>query len=331
MIKLTASEINYFKMFGFLKIKNVFSRFELSMLKSNFDTAYEKYFNQSISRIILNSVVKGRTYMVPSFADNDNKILELFSDRGFFDVATSLLGPNVQYWGSDGSLFSYNSLWHRDTATLGRRCKINIYLNSGSENSGAFRVIPGSHHLGDEYTNMLGAACAWPSAANKGGLNEKGYLPNTKSPSHSIWKRLILDRDCPDIPHHIVDFKQGDALIFDDRTLHCVYAPFLPKPRRLITMLFTEMANTDRRHVSSDINFSADAINNEVSALKQMECNQYSVNAYPENLINFMKGRDMSNMVSMLKDYKPTVDKVYDGVHKTQHDELKNFLTRNYR
>ena len=48
-------------------------------------------------------------------------------------------------------------------------------------------------------------------------------------------------------------------------------------------MLFSEKAIEDRTHVSSDMNFSAEAINNEVCALKQMECNQYSVNAYPEN------------------------------------------------
>jgi hypothetical protein len=328
---LTSSDIYFFKTFGFLKIKNVFNKKEIANLKKWFDRDYEIFFKKSIERIIFNSLLRNHTFMVPSFADNNLSMLDLLYQKGMFDIAQDLLGDNVQYWGSDGSLFSYNSLWHRDTATVANRCKLNIYLNSGGKNSGAFRIIPGSHIIGDDYTNLLGNACAWPEPASLGGLNESGLLPQTKSPNKSLLKNLISKSNLPDIPHHVIQFNEGDLLIFDDRALHCVYAPVLPKPRRLITLLFTEYADADRCVAANSIRFDKNSINSEILSLKKMECNQYSVNAYPEQLVEFLSKKGKESYISNFRSLKPETAKSYDGVHKEQYADLKSFLRKNYK
>jgi hypothetical protein len=328
---LTSSDTYFFKTFGFLRVKNVFNKKELANLKKWFNQDYESYFKKSIQKIIINSLLKNQTFMVPSFADNNLEMLDLLYNKGMFDVARDLLGDNVQYWGSDGSLFSYNSLWHRDTATVANRCKLNIYLNSGGKNSGAFRIIPGTHIIGDEYTNLLGNACAWPEPASLGGLNENALLPNTKSPNKSFFRNLISKNNLPDIPHHIIEFNEGDLLVFDDRALHCVYAPMLPKPRRLITLLFTEYKDADRIIAANSISFDKNSINSELISLKQMECNQYSVNAYPEQLIEFLSKKGRESYISNFRNLKPVTENTYDGLHKEQHSDLKSFLRKNYR
>ncbi len=328
---LNSSDIYFFKTFGFLKIKNIFNKKELSHLKKWFDHDYEAYFKTSIEKIIINSLLKNQTFMVPSFADSNLGMLNLLYDKGMFDIAQDLIGSNVRYWGSDGSLFSYNSLWHRDTATVANRCKLNLYLNSGGKNSGAFRIIPGSHIIGDEYTNLLGNACAWPDSASLGGLNEKGLLPNTRSPNQSFFRNLLLRNSLPEIPHHIIEFNEGDLLVFDDRALHCVYAPMLPKPRRLITLLFTEYVDADRSVTANSISFDRNSINDEVVGLKQMECNQYSVNAYPGQLMEFLSAKGKESYISNLGNLKPETVNIYDGVHKEQYSDLKSFLRKNYR
>lgn len=327
---LTSSDIYFFKTFGFLKVKNLFNKKDIASLKKWFNQDYESFFKKSIESIVLNSLLRNHTFMVPSFADNNLKMLELLYDKGMFQIAQDLLGDSVQYWGSDGSLFSYNSLWHRDTATVANRCKLNIYLNSGGKNSGAFRIIPGSHIIGDQYTNLLGNACAWPEAANLGGLNENGLLPQTKSPSKSLLKNFVTKTDLPDVPHHVIQFNEGDLLVFDDRALHCVYAPILPKPRRLITLLFTEFMNTNRSVAANSISFDKDSINNEILTLKQMECNQYSVNAYPEQLIKFLSNKGKDSYISNFRNLKPQTEEIYDGIHKEQYADLKSFLRKNY-
>lgn len=327
---LTEQDIYFFRTFGFLKIKNLFDKSDLKNLKAWFDSDYESFFNCSMMQILANSILKKRTYMVPSFADNDERILSLLYEKGLFDVASALLGKTMQYWGSDGSLFSYNSLWHRDTATIANRCKLNLYLNSGGKNSGAFRIIPGSHIIGDDYTNLLGNACAWPDSAYAGGLNETGLLPETKSPKNSLISN-VLKKSLPDIPHHIIEFNAGDLLVFDDRSLHCVYSPIIPKPRRLITLLFTEYLDSDRITTSNQLDYSMQKVNDEICLLKQMECNQYSVDAYPASLLNFLNSKGNYDYVSKLSHLKPNVDRGYDGIHKEQHSELRDFLRRNYR
>jgi hypothetical protein len=175
----------------------------------------------------------------------------------------------------------------------------------------------------------LGHALSWPDASPLGGLNEKGLLPISRSPKSSLLKNLLTNK--LDIPHEIVEFSAGDVIIFDDRLLHSVFAPILPKPRRLITMLFTEYLSESKKSILSSDDLSIDKINSEIISLKQMECNQYSCDAYPSKLVDFIKNKGRFNNIEKLISIKPVSQKNYDGLHKGQHKELRDFLVNNYR
>lgn len=330
---ITQQEVYFFRAFGFLKFKNVFRKSELVSLKTWFDSNYEKFFNCSMKQILMNSILKHKSHIIPSFADNDERIFSLLYEKKLFDLATALLGPTMQYWGSDGCLISHHTHWHRDVATIAKRCKFNLYLNSGSANSGAFRIIPGSHKITDNYSNMLGHAVAWPEPDPLGGLNESGLLPETRSPKHSILANLFRKHSLPDIPHHIIEFSEGDLLVFDDRAIHCVYAPIIPKPRRLITLLFTEYYDRQPTTSSNTFNFSMESINDEVIQLKQWECDHYSIPTYPSNFINVLQTKGKLNHIRKLAYLKPRSDGKQEekGAYNPQSSDFKIFLRKNYR
>lgn len=323
-------DINFFKTYGYIRLKKIFDKSEVKLLKKKFDDYYECYFNEPFIKTRTKALLRGVTSMVPSFADNQPDMMKILLEKGLFDVPKQILGNNVQYWGSDGSMFAYGSLWHRDTATMARRLKMNIYLNSGSERTGAFRIIPGSQHIGDEFSNHLSLGCSWPGSSYSGGMSETGYLPETLSPKLNFLSREIKKRSQPDVPHQIVEFNIGDVLVFDDRALHCVYRPLLPKVRRLITLLFNEMSTEARTHISSEIDQSAESINNELRILKQLECNQYNVPCYGKDVAKLFDDYGYGSYLSLMSDISPNTESSYQGNHIPQSADLFKFLTKNY-
>jgi hypothetical protein len=132
------------------------------------------------------------------------------------------------------------------------------------------------------------------------------------------------------VPHQIVEFNMGDVMIFDDRALHCVYRPLFPKVRRLITLLFNEMATIRRTHVSEKIDHSEESINNELRVLKQLECNQYNVPCYGNNLAELFNKYGYGSYLSLMSDISPNKESNYLGNHIPQSDDLAEFLTKNY-
>lgn len=329
-MNITEQDKYFFNTFGYLKIPKLFSSLEISKLKNDFNKSYTEFYKESMIKTVLKAIIKQETKMLPAFADNAEYVRNIFYDKGLFnEVPEKLLGKSYKYWGSDASLFSYGTAWHRDTATIAKNIKLNVYLNSGSENFGAFRVIPGSHHIGDLYTNYLGRACAWPNSNEEGGMSETKLLPKNHSPiDNFMYKKnlkSIFKKNSKkiDLPHHIVTFKKGDLIIFDNRLVHSVFAPRIPKTRKLITLIFVEYPkdNNDKRKSE---------ICEELRFLKQHECNQYSVNCYSDKMIDFLKNKNLEKIITDFQLIKPEKNLNYSGIHTDQHLDLKKFLTRNY-
>jgi len=64
-------------------------------------------------------------------------------------VISSLLGPDWNYYSSDGNLYSGDTSWHSDSDWCFGTCiKVPLYFDEIDAGSGALRVIPGSHRRG---------------------------------------------------------------------------------------------------------------------------------------------------------------------------------------
>jgi hypothetical protein len=96
-----------------------------------------------------------RSCIVP-FIDQSEKLSTLLDDPRIMGIASSLLGNDFNYMGSDGNYYVGDTPWHSDGwHEKGRHIKIAFYLDPVTRDTGALRVIPGSHKPDDEFAKKL--------------------------------------------------------------------------------------------------------------------------------------------------------------------------------
>jgi ectoine hydroxylase-related dioxygenase (phytanoyl-CoA dioxygenase family) len=79
-------------------------------------------------------------------------------DPRILEIANKLLGKDFNYMGSDGNYYVGDTGWHSDgghAAGAPQHLKIAFYLDPLTRDSGALRVIPGSHRNGEGYATDL--------------------------------------------------------------------------------------------------------------------------------------------------------------------------------
>lgn len=99
---------------------------------------------------------KQRSCIVP-FADQSESLCRLLDDPRIEGIAADLLGDDFNYMGSDGNYYTGDTQWHSDgwhTDIL--HIKLAFYLDPLTRDTGALRVIPGSHHVHDHFGQVLG-------------------------------------------------------------------------------------------------------------------------------------------------------------------------------
>ena len=108
------------------------------------------------------------------FIDQSEYLSALLDDPRIDDVAGELAGNDYNYTGSDGNFYVGNSRWHSDgyARSAYRNIKFAFYLDPVGHDSGCLRVIPGSHHRGDDYAeslqNIMSSQRTWTMADRVG-------------------------------------------------------------------------------------------------------------------------------------------------------------------
>ena len=113
-----------------------------------------------------------RSCILP-FIDQTEYLASLIDDPRIDGIFTSLLGDDYNYLGSDGNFYVGSTGWHSDTDWSGRSrgkpprifYKMALYLDPVTANTGALRVIPGSHRYPDSFAQDLQTALLNPQAA----------------------------------------------------------------------------------------------------------------------------------------------------------------------
>jgi hypothetical protein len=206
-MKLTTEQIDFFETFGFIKFPGLFKD-EIQTIIAEFENMFPMF----------ESVHDGtkRTMIVP-FIDQREFLSSLLDDSRIDGIATALLGENFNYMGSDGNYYTGNTDWHRDGECRDRRhLKIAFYLDPLEGSTGALRVIPGSHRLGDQFVKDL-----------------------KKIGSSLVEWNITGDQ----IPAISLDTVAGDVLIFDHNTLHSSWGG--SKSRRMFTLNLSERYSED--------------------------------------------------------------------------------------
>jgi hypothetical protein len=223
---LSEQQVTYFKAFGFLKIPGLFAS-DVERMRSGFeevfaaetpdvldpDNPYHRTRDERYAR-------ETRT-MIPQFIDKSQDLQWLRNDVRVLGVARSLLGDGFVYAESDGNLFNCDVYWHIDVygATSNvEHIKLSFYLDALRRDTGALRVIPGSHFGGTSYASAL-------------------YKYLSREPSR-VAEHVGVEVD--EVPSWTVDVDPGDLVVGNFRTMHASFNGGVR--RRLFTMNFAAAA-----------------------------------------------------------------------------------------
>lgn len=206
--KLSAQQLACFQTFGFMAFPG--------LLKDRIDEIIREFEGVFTSRGGGHGAQlhdgKKRSCIVP-FADQSAVLSGLLDDPRIHGIASSILGDDFNYMGSDGNYYAGDTGWHSDGwHTTVQHIKIAYYLDPLTRNTGCLRVIPGSHKIGDNFAEALN--------------NE--IMVSAKS-----WN--LEGRDVPAIA---LETQPGDVLVFNHNTKHASFGG--NGWRRMFTMNFCE-------------------------------------------------------------------------------------------
>ncbi len=153
---------------------------------------------------------KARSVVV-QFLDQNEYLSTLLDDPRIHDITTGILGDDFNYMGSDGNYYVGDTRWHSD-GYGGRgglkHIKIAFYLDPLTRDTGALRVIPGSHRVGEPFAEQLEHEVAKS--------DEVWGIPGSQVPA------LALETE------------PGDVLVFNHDIKHSAWGG--SKRRRMFTM-----------------------------------------------------------------------------------------------
>ena len=203
--KLTQHQLDFMDTFGYLHLPG--------LLNDRIDRVTEGFEELMTSRGGADHHGSTRFSVVPGL--NHNAYLcSLLADDRISGIAVSLLGHAYQYWNSDSNYYTGDTRWHSDTAWPPpiRFYKFAIYLDPMTRDSGALRVIPGSHRAGEPYAEIIHRQLT--GDAPWGGIHGS------------------------DVPAMALETQPGDLAIFNHATKHSAWGG--SDRRRMFTVIFTE-------------------------------------------------------------------------------------------
>jgi hypothetical protein len=131
-----AQQRAFFETFGFLKLPGLV-RDELPSILAEFEAVFPQLG-------IKHDGAK-RTMIVP-FVDQRAGLCALLDHAKLRAVIENLIGPGFNYLSSDGNYYTGDTAWHLDSDYASNAfIKMAFYLDPVTRDTGALRVIPGTH------------------------------------------------------------------------------------------------------------------------------------------------------------------------------------------
>ncbi len=227
---LTSEEMAFIKNFGYLTFPGLFKN-DIHQIITEFEAIWSSNgggHNGKLHEGIQRSCIA-------SFIDQSEYLSSLLDDPRIDNMMTSLLGEDYNYTGSDGNYYAGNTPWHSDGGfTEGQRIakwyKVAFYLDPLTRESGALRVIPGSHKLNDSYAETL------EQEVKNSLRTEEQKLFGVKG---------------KEIPAMALETNPGDVAIFNHATKHSSWGG--GGKRRMFTMNFSSRYKPKHLHYLRDV------------------------------------------------------------------------------
>jgi hypothetical protein len=198
---ITERQVNFLEMFGYLCIPGLFAD-DIEEITEAFEAVFA---DPRHNRLDLDAAVhrNDRRIMIPGFIDLHPTLAKLREDERIVGTAHALLGDDIEYAQSDGNLAFCHTEWHADIYSAPmtqRHIKFSFYLDPLRADSGAIRVLPGTHF--------------W----------QGGYAVGLRQSFREVGKsRELFGVDSTEIPATTIDSDPGDVLVWDYRIIHASF------------------------------------------------------------------------------------------------------------
>jgi hypothetical protein len=202
--RLSEQQINFFKTFGYLGFPGLLSD-RIDAIINGFEAVWAAHGGGHNGKP---HEGRARSCLV-QFIDHSAYLSSLLDDPRIHGIAASLLGDDFNYMGSDGNYYVGDTGWHSDGWHKNiLHIKIAFYLDPLTRDTGALRVIPGSHRMEDGYAQALQEQVR--QSVEKWGVHGK------------------------DIPAVALETNPGDIVCFNHNTKHAAFGG--GARRRMFTM-----------------------------------------------------------------------------------------------
>lgn len=213
--RLNKKQIGFFRTFGFLHFPGLLNDC-IGRITDEFEIIWQSHGGGHNGQP---HDEKKRSCIVP-FPDQSEYLSLLLDDPRIHDIVASLCGNDFNYFTGDGNLYTSDTGWHSDGFIRNRilSIKMAFYLDPSTRDTGALRVIPGSHLDGDIYAE---------------GVEEQ------VRESETHWG--IAGEDVPSLALETVP---GDVVVFNHNLKHAAFGG--SGRRRMFTMNFSQRYPEDR-------------------------------------------------------------------------------------
>jgi hypothetical protein len=196
----------HFEAFGFVVFRGALAD-DLDWLLPEFEAVFRDHGVQHDGST--------RSAIVP-FIDHRPRLRELVDHPFVADVFARLIAPDWNFSGSDGNYYTGDTRWHSDgTHRLVRFVKLAVYLDPLTADTGALRLIPGTHRLDDTYAQAARQAAESETLWGVGGAG---------------------------VPAVAVSTQPGDVVAFDQNLMHSAWGG--GARRRMFTLNACSTATT---------------------------------------------------------------------------------------
>ena len=213
-MQLTAQQKRFFEEFGFLQFPGLLAD-RIEQITTDFHAVFTARGGGHNGTQHDGSA---RSCIVP-FIDQSEGLSSLVDDSRLVGIASDILGEDWNYMGSDGNFYVGDTGWHSDGwHPKGKYIKIALYLDKVTHDTGALRVVPGSHQI-DQYGQRLFAGVT--NSANALGIEGR------------------------DVPSYALESTPGDVVVFNHNLLHSAWGG--SSQRRMFTLNLCDHADDDEK------------------------------------------------------------------------------------
>ncbi len=228
---LTPEEMAFIENFGYLTFPGLFKN-DINKITAEFEGVWTNHGGGHDGKPHEGTA---RSCITP-FIDQSEYLSALIDDPRIDGIMTSLLGEDYNYNGSDGNYYVGNTAWHSDGGffefkRVVKWYKVAFYLDPLTRETGALRVIPGSHKLNDSYAEAL----------------EQEVKNSVRTD-----EQKLFGLKGKDIPAVALETNPGDVGIFNHSTKHSSWGG--GKRRRMFTINCSSRYKTEHlQHLRDNI------------------------------------------------------------------------------